>query len=348
MRKNNPFSIFFGREPYQVVTRGASENEVYENFDADTPSTQVFLITGVRGYGKTVLLTSVAHHYRSEADWLVFNLNPERDLLLQLASHLYESDALNKYMMGAKINLTAFGIGVALENAAPISDVEIAIGKMLALAKKHGKKILITIDEVTNSDYIRVFASAFQIMIREDYPVFLLMTGLYENIKDLKNDRSLTFLYRAPNIELKPLSVASMQIKYKNVFECSDEEALQMAQLTKGYPYAFQVLGYLKWNNEGASLVDLLPEFDVYLEDRAYDKIWSELSSKDKDVLSLIAANDKASTAQIIEGTGLTQSSYSTYRKRLLDKGLIDTSEYGYASLTLPRFDVFIKNRELI
>ena len=26
---------------------------------------------------------------------------------------------------------------------------------------------------------------------------------------------------------------------------------MQMADLTQGYPFAFQVLGYLTWNNQG-------------------------------------------------------------------------------------------------
>lgn len=77
---------------------------------------------------------------------------------------------------------------------------------MLEQIKKAGKRLLISIDEVTNSEYIRVFASAFQIFIRQDYPIFLLMTGLYENIHNLQNEKSLTFLYRAPKVLLEPVN----------------------------------------------------------------------------------------------------------------------------------------------
>ena len=55
------------------------------------------------------------------------------------------------------------------------------------------------------------------------------------------------------------------------------DEALQMAKETKGYPFAFQVLGYLCWRNE-AEWTEVLPEYSQYLEEYVYEKLWSELS----------------------------------------------------------------------
>ncbi len=91
---------------------------------------------------------------------------------------------------------------------------------------------------------MRVFASMFQILVREDLPVFLLMSGLYENIRGLQNEKSLTFLYRAPQIVLGPLNLRLIQKEYKNVFNLDDERATHMAVLTKGYAFAFQALGF--------------------------------------------------------------------------------------------------------
>ena len=36
-----------------------------------------------------------------------------------------------------------------------------------------------------------------------------------------------------------------------DIFKMEREDAMQMADLTQGYPFAFQVLGYLTWNNHG-------------------------------------------------------------------------------------------------
>lgn len=38
--------------------------------------------------------------------------------------------------------------------------------------------------------------------------------------------------------------------EYKSVFEIKKEEATEMASLIKGYPYAYQVLGYLCYKRQ--------------------------------------------------------------------------------------------------
>ena len=57
---------------------------------------------------------------------------------------------------------------------------------MLAEVKKRNRRLLITIDEVTNCEHIRIFSISFQVFLRQEYPIFLLTTGLLENIYDLE------------------------------------------------------------------------------------------------------------------------------------------------------------------
>ena len=128
------------------------------------------------------------------------------DILKSLASKLSSESTFAKIFQQEKINLSAWGLGLEVSGIAPITDIEVALEKMINSLSKKGKKVLISIDEVTNNEYMRVFASAFQILVRKNLPVFLLMTGLYENINSLQNEKNLTFLYRMPRIELKPLN----------------------------------------------------------------------------------------------------------------------------------------------
>ena len=51
---------------------------------------------------------------------------------------------------------------------------------------------------------------------------------------------------------MKPLNTQAIIRKYMDIFQMEREDAMQMADLTQGYPFAFQVLGYLTWNNHGA------------------------------------------------------------------------------------------------
>lgn len=36
---------------------------------------QIYMITGVRGSGKTVMLTDISKHFRKDKDWIVIELN---------------------------------------------------------------------------------------------------------------------------------------------------------------------------------------------------------------------------------------------------------------------------------
>lgn len=345
---SNPFTLSFGKKPLQYISRIVQTNQVTEDFCADVPPNQIFMITGVRGAGKTVMMTSIAGELREQENWIVVELNPTRDLLLSLAAKIYSLPEMHARFLNARFDFSAFGLGVSIENAAPVTDIENVLELMLAEIKKAGKRLLVTIDEATNSEYIRIFASAFQIFIREDYPIFLIMTGLYENIYDLQNDKALTFLYRAPKIMLEPLNYTAVRKNYMDIFELDTEEAEKMTELTKGYPFAFQVLGYLYWEyRTSKSLEEILPEYDQYLDEYVYSKIWSELSVQDKEILGVISETGETRVKTIRENLNMNSGLFSVYRERLKRKGVIDTREYGRMALALPRFDEFVKLRLL-
>ena len=343
----NPFTITFGKQPPEFISRIEQTERIIEAFTAEIPTTQIFMVTGVRGSGKTVMLTSVSKELMSRKDWIVVELNPETDLLFGLASKLFTIPSLHRLFLKAKLDLSLFGIGLSIEDSTPISNIESGIDLMLKELKKKKKRLLVVIDEASKSDHMRIFASAFQIFVRQDHDIFLIMSGLYENIYNLQNEKTLTFLYRAPKIMLQPLNMNAIASSYKEIFHLKPEGALAMARITKGYPFAFQVLGYLKWNDPEKDLEQLLPQFDQYLEEFVYDKIWHELSDKDRQVLNILADHgDTAVKVGEIRGSlAMSSSLFSTYRDKFEKQGLIDTSKYGYVGLILPRFSDFIKKR---
>lgn len=345
---NNPFTLSFGKKPVQYISRITQTQQIIDNFRAEIPSNQIFMITGVRGSGKTVMMTSIAGEMRKDEDWIVLELNPTRDILQSLAAKIYGLPEMHDIFIKAKLDFSAFGLGVSIENATPVTDIESVIERMLEQIKKAGKRLLITIDEAVNSEYVRVFASSFQIFLRQDYPIFLLMTGLYENIYELQNEKSLTFLYRAPKVMLEPLNYTAVRKHYQDIFGIDIETAGIMTGLTKGYPFAFQVLGYLYWENRKTkSLEEILPEYDQYLEEYVYSKIWSELSELDKKILVEISLTGETRVKLIREHLDMKSDLFSVYRERLKRKGVIDTKEYGKISMALPRFDEFVKLQQL-
>lgn len=339
---NNPFTLTFGRKPYEYISRILQTDEILNDFEAEYPSNQVYMLTGVRGSGKTVMMTTIANHLSQENDWIVVELNPARNLLNGFASKLYEKENLRAAFVRAKLDFSVLGIGVSIENASPVTDVEVAIERMLAVVRKMKKRVLITIDEVENGPEIREFVSAFQIFMREEYPVFLLMTGLYENIDALQNSKNVTFLYRAPKIDMGPLDTGAVVNSYRNVFSIDIASAKKLAALTMGYPFAYQVLGYLCFANDCAAHPEqILPEYDQRLSEYVYTKIWSEMSAKDKSVAK--AMTKFSETEKIQKSAGMNKSEFSPYRARLIRRGIAYAPGRGQLQFKLPRFAEFIE-----
>lgn len=337
----NPFTLTFGKSPLESIERPLQINEIINALTAEPVNQQIFLLTGIRGSGKTVMMTDISHKLNERNDWIVIELNPSTDLLNGMLSKLYSNQFCSGLIQSARINLSFFGFGIEVEGTHQITDTETAIIAILERVKKAGKRVLITIDEVTNNEYMQIFAASFQIFVRQDLPVFFLGTGLYENVEELQNEKNLTFLYRAPKVSLKPLNNRAIIYKYQTIFHINENQASEMARLTMGYPFAFQVLGYLTWNQNG-DYKSIIPQYEQYLSEFVYDKLWSELSAKDKIVARGIAQIKSGKISKIREFLHMETNEFNPYRKRLIRKGLIDGETRGYVKFTLPFFEEYV------
>lgn len=335
----NPYSLVFGVEPSEYISRISQTNRVIDDFLEDNQ--RLFMVTGVRGSGKTVFMTEIKNQFKEKKDWEVIELSTERNMLNGLVSKLSSKDKLTDMFRSAKINLSVLGFGFEISGTTPIADMEVALQKMLETMNKHNKKLLVVVDEAIDNKNVREFASVFQIMIREGLPIYLLMTGLYENIDDLQNEKNLTFLHRAPKVNLVPLNMGTMADSYRRILKVDEDTSIEMAQLTKGYPYAFQVLGYCTWE-KGVHYTEVITEFKQYLEEYVYDKIWSELSEKDKKIVYGISQVHSGKIKDIREKLGLSSNEFTPYKRRLVRKGVIG-DDSGYARFALPLFDKFVK-----
>lgn len=349
MKPSNPFTLSFGRKPLQCITRIVQTNEIIEAFEADIPSSPVYMITGVRGSGKTVLMSAIANELREKENWIVIDLNSERKILDSAVAKSYDNPKVQHLFLKAQINLSMFGIGASVESEKPIVDIESALERMLKKIEKQHQKVLVTIDEVENNASIREFVSSFQIMQRQNLPICLLMTGLYDNIYKLQNENKLTFLYRAPKITLEPLNLTAISKSYRTTFDIPYADAQQLALLTKGYPFAYQVLGYLLWEAAKKSADDaILEQYDQYLAEFVYEKIVSEIAGNDRRFLLGVATKDTIKTAELLEITGFKKNEYTVYRERLRKKGLISVDKRGYVSMKLPRFSEYLLQMEML
>ena len=59
---SNPFELTFGIKPNNFISRIKESDEIISTFTNES-SNKVYLITGVRGSGKTVVLTHIYKHF---------------------------------------------------------------------------------------------------------------------------------------------------------------------------------------------------------------------------------------------------------------------------------------------
>lgn len=349
----NPFTTTFSKAPeYTYITTNKTD-EILENFSYESPSESVYKITGVRGSGKTVILAKIEEELRSEANkekgWLVFDLNPTRDMLGQVAAMLHKegfgkSDTKNRSVnISATVLGTGGGIGYASEQENEFFDIGVEIESMLQQAQEKGKKILVGIDEVSKTTEMIKFASEYGRWLRANYPVYLVCTGLYENIQEVSNVKNLTFFRRATTIKTEPLNMARMSEMYKYRLNVNHDEAREMAKCTKGYAYAFQKLGALYFKKRSdESLEHLIPELKAELFAYSYEKIWDEMTETDRFLVGLLVDKDEYKREEVLKLMGARSGNYSMYRDRLIKRGILEGRQ-AYISLALPFFADYVK-----
>lgn len=345
----NPFSLSFGNTPQSEIKRISQEFDIVEDFCKQKSSSYAYMITGVRGSGKTVYMTDICKTLAKKDEWIIIEVSPEEDIMQNIAYKLSKERFLGTKIVKAGLDLSVLNIEISNGYVGSNAPVSVLLEDMLNVAKKNNKKVLIAIDEAVKNKYIKEFALQFQIYIRKELPIYLIMTGLYENIYEIQNEKTLTFLYRTPRIDLKPLKTYLIREAYEEIFDISPDESLKMAEMTKGYPFAYQVLGYLYYESKVKKLDKIENKYCSYLGEYVYEKIWMEMSEKDKEVTSILTEyENKVSVKELRDALNVSSGNFSHYRDRLKRKGIIDVTDYGYISFSLPYFSEYIKKAYLM
>lgn len=340
--KDNPFSLSFGKEPKSLISSSSQFNEIKNNFISSNSVSNTYLITGVRGAGKTVLLTRLAKYFMKDEDWIVVELNPEIEMFEYLASSIYEQINSKFSLLKKDFSFSFSGLTFSISGEKPVSNVITLLEKMFEIISKKRKRVLICIDDVSNNSNVKAFVQQFQIFLRKDYPLYLLMTGLFENVRNLQNEKTLTFLYRALQVNVGALSLIDISNSFLKILDVEKEEAIKMAKLTNGYAFAYQVLGYILFEKKEKTLnKKIIAEFDNYLREYVYEKIYYDLPETEK-LFVLALASTTGEISKVMEELNMNKQNISQYRDKLLKKGIIVKTGWGKIAFTLPRLKEYL------
>lgn len=356
----NPFNPSFGKIPPVFVDRSQQVEELLAELKNPDSPYQTTLVYGQRGSGKTSFMTALCKEIEKQNDFIILDIPFSGNILLSYVQGIYNktSKSIQKTLDSLDgLSVSVFGLQVEYnkKNTEQIN-YQILLEKILKKLSEKNISVLAVIDEVKTSVELRKFISVYQILVRQNFPVRLIMAGLPQSISELQNDNQLTFLLRAPRITLEPLDISSVRFNYKKTFESGgksiDEHALdKMTKACGGYAYAFQLLGWLVWKNTDDKITakdvnSVIDEYKMLLFRNAYTKISETFSQMDKLFVISMAKNAGATAMKkIVEETKKTNSYLSNYRARLIDSQVIKQTSYGYVGFALPYFRDFVNER---
>lgn len=353
----NPFNPAFGKVPPIFIDRDQVVHDIAEGIRNANSPMQTTIISGVRGVGKTVLLADICRELEKDQKWIVADIPSNGDIMETLVQSVREkaSSEVRKAIDKIEgISISLLGVGVSYSAEKSNVNYQLLLEKLLKKLRENDVSLLVAIDEVEANTELRRFASIYQIMVRKDYPIALLMTGLPKNVSELQNDKTLTFLLRSVRVELPFLNQVSVQYGYKEAFTSTGKQITlpvlkHMTALTQGYSYAFQLLGYLVWENSEKLVTDeaveaSMEKYKELLYRNAYSKIFEELSLVDRNFLVAMAKCDENPVPmKFISDLLEKKPNYvSTYKRRLMDSGVIQADAYGTVGFSLPLFKDYL------
>lgn len=195
---------------------------------------------------------------------------------------------LKKWSSSVSINLPFVSINFAEANEKHDEIYyKTEITKILKLLKQANMRVVFCIDEVSNTPAIQKLAEEFNNWSLSELQVSVIMTGLLKEVTELSSSHNLTFLVRADRFHVNKLQKLSIAQAYIKVFDITSDQAEEMAEMTQGYAYAFQLIGDLMYEelSTGKNFEDSWNYTKLAFKDtlfnQAYDVISHELTEID-------------------------------------------------------------------
>lgn len=358
IKKTDPFTKTPGIAGKAYIDNGVAD-EIINNFRDKESAKYIYKIIGLRGSGKSVEYRKVITTLKEKNDWKVYPISAETDdavktLISKLSMEKFidskktTTSVSSNTTMGGDIKIVNGSETVTVskdisDNAEYYSD-EATLSYMVSLANKKKYKVLVGIDDIAKTPAMVKLLSIIDSMIMEGLQLYLVVTGLAENIEEFTSEKTLSFFKRSDAIEVKPLSKYDIFHMYKKLLEVDDTKAKELEELTGGYAYAYQVLGSLYYKkSDDETIEDLIPEYERTLFKDSYDLVWKkQLSRGEKEFIRCICKAKDGKVSEILKLMD-KPGNYSSMRERLIAKHIIDGDERGYIKLRLPRFGRFIE-----
>jgi len=341
-----------------------------------------FMLVGLRGVGKTVLLNTITAIAENKGYIATLVETPEnkslpellvpalRRTLLRLDTKEKVNATVKRGLMilkafakAVKVKIGELELGLDIEpvrGAADSGDLETDLPDLFeavgVAARSRGSAVAIIIDEVQyikEAEFSALIMAMHRISQRQ-LPLILIGAGLPQLVGLVGRSKSYAErLFDYPDVG--PLSTADarsalLEPSRREGVEYEDAALARAVALTKGYPYFLQEWGYHAWNAATRSPITLRDVEDATddalrsLDESFFRVRFDRLTPREKDYLFAMAALGPGPhrSGDIAFELGVAVESIAPVRSSLIRKGMVFSPAHGDTAFTVPMFDEYL------
>lgn len=342
-----------------------------------------FILVGLRGVGKTVLLLKVQEIAETSGFIAQILETPEnkslpellvpclRRILLRLDTKEKVNEVVKRGLMvlksfvnSVKFSAGDFEIGMGIEaeaGTADSGDIENDLPDLFealgAAAKSKGKAIAIIIDElqyIKESEFSALIMAVHRIS-QKQLPLIVIGAGLPQLVGLAGKSKSYAErLFDYPIVDALSEHDAGLALsepaKREGVI-FSERATARIFRHTHGYPYYIQEFGYHTWNAARKSPI-LTQDVDAAIDqanrslDESFFRVrFDRITPREKDYMFSMAQLGPGPhrSGDIASNLLANVETVAPVRSSLIKKGMIWSPAHGDTAFTVPMFDEYLK-----
>lgn len=383
-RRRNPFHPGAGSPPPELAGR----NELLERASVALDRIRAgrgarsIILYGLRGVGKTVLLTTIWN--RAEADGLVVvaleapeNRSLPAMLVPALRASLLRLDRIKRATAGvgkalralagfAKLRVQYADLEIALDvepelGLADSGDLDTDLADLLSAvgeaARERDTAVVIAVDELqyVPEPQLAALIAALHRAAQRQLPVTMIGAGLPQllgRMGEAKSYAERLFEFVVVGPLDAPAATAALRKPIEREGEGIDDEAIAaILEDTAGYPYFLQEWGRHSWDVADASPIgaaDVAAARDLAVAqlDASFFRVrFDRLTPKEKRYLRAMAdlGPGPHRSGDVAGAMGVQVTSLAPVRNSLIAKGMLYSPAHGDTAFTVPLFDQFMR-----
>lgn len=382
----NPYSPGAGRPPAALVGRDRQREAWRVSLDRVEAgrSAQPVVLYGLRGVGKTVLLSRFSNTARGR-DWIVAQVEAGAGKSLREAlgealhaplADLARASAGRRLLKALKTALSFkasydstgtwnFGLDLAesagggADTGTLETDLVKLVHDLAEAAQEEGVGLAILIDEAQDLTPAELTAvcSAAHLAGQNSWPSLFALAGLPSLPRVLAEAKSYAerlFIFERIEHLTKDLAREALVEPAATEGVVWDEDALTyLVQETSGYPYFLQQFGQDTWNDApgpGVTLADArvgAARGRGALDDGFFRARWDRATRAEQRYLRAMTPDGDAGSpsGEVAGRLGRAVNSFGPARASLISKGLIYAPEHGVVAFTVPGMAGFIQRQ---